>query len=116
MLGGLAIALLALTVVTTSASAQARVSITPAAGSESDEFTVDGEGLMPGLALEIGFASPEGNIYTLQGRVIVVDADGDFEFNFTPAESFAGSSKGTWGVAVCVAGTNDCVSTTFDIL
>lgn len=112
---GAVVGLLTLSTVVTGVNAQSSVMITPAAGSDQDTFTVEGEGLVPGLALEIGFASPEGNVYTLQGRVIVVDGDGDFEFNVVPAESFTGSSKGTWVVIVCVAGTQDCISGPFEI-
>ena len=95
----------------------ADVSITPGAGPQTETFVVSGEGLQPGLALDVNFISPEGNVFSTAAlnKVVVVDADGDFELGVTPAVDFAGSSAGTWTVQVCVSGTNDCIQGTFDI-
>jgi hypothetical protein len=95
----------------------AEVSINPGSGSQTETFTVEGSGLQPGLALDVNFISPEGTVYSTAAlnKVVVVDADGDFELGVTPATDFAGSSAGTWTVQVCVTGTNDCIQGTFDI-
>ena len=94
------------------------VIIAPSEGSQTDTFTVEGEGLQPGLALDINFKSPEGNVFSTAaiGQVVVVGPDGTFEFKFVPAREFDGSSLGTWLVQVCVAGTDDCIEGTFDIV
>ena len=94
------------------------VSITPSAGSQADTFTVAGEGLPAGLALDVNFISPEGTVFSTAAlnKVVVVDPDGDFEFSVDPATDFAGSGFGTWTVQVCTTGTDDCVQTTFEIL
>jgi hypothetical protein len=94
------------------------VTIDPAVGGVLDEFVLAGEGLQPGLALDIGFLAPEGRIYNLaqSGRVMIVDADGDFELPFVPAEVFSPDSQlGEWLVEVCVSGTTDCIRGTFII-
>ena len=115
-LGALAVALATFSSVATTAVA-ANVSITPAGGGQSDTFTVAGDGLQPGLALDINFKSPEGNVFStaLLNQVVVVDPDGTFTFEFVPVEEFTGSSLGTWLVQVCVTQTNDCVQSTFQI-
>lgn len=93
------------------------VSITPAVGDETDTFTVAGEGLPPGLALDVNFVSPSGQVFSTAAlnKVVVVDGDGEFGMDVTPATDFAGQPSGTWTVQVCVTGTNDCVQTTFQI-
>ena len=99
------------------ANADPGVSISPAAGSQSDTYTIQGTELQPGLALDIHFQSPDGNTFSTAAlnQVIVVDPDGNFTFQFVPTNEFQGESLGTWGTAVCTSGTSDCVSTTFDI-
>ena len=96
----------------------AGVSITPAAGSQTDTFTVAGEGLPAGLALDVNFISPEGTVFSTAAinKVVVVDPDGDFELSVDPATDFPGTGFGSWTVQVCTSGTNDCVQTTFDIM
>jgi protein involved in polysaccharide export with SLBB domain len=99
------------------ASAQSSVSIAPAAGGQSDTFTVGGAGLPAGLALDINFTSPGGTVFSTaaQNQVVVVDGDGNFAFGFVPTSEFQGESLGTWTAQVCVSGTDGCVQGTFDI-
>ena len=95
----------------------AELTISPAAGSQADTFTIEGTGLEPGLALDVNFVSPEGAVYSTAAlnRVVVVDSNGDFEFSVNPADDFAGSSFGSWTVQLCAAGTDNCVQTEFEI-
>ena len=95
----------------------ASITIAPAAGSQSDTYTIEGVGLPPGLALDIHFQSPDGNVYSTAAldQVIVVDPDGNFVFQFVPTDEFTGESLGDWGTQVCTAGTDDCAGTTFSI-
>jgi hypothetical protein len=95
----------------------ASVSISPPTGHQSETFTVSGEGLQPGLALDVNFKSPGGTVFSTaaMNKVVVVDGDGDFNFDVNPSTDFAGESEGSWLVQVCVTGTDDCVQTTFDI-
>jgi hypothetical protein len=97
------------------AQAEEEYMIVPEAGLQTDTFTVVGRGMQPGIALDINFVSPEGNVYTLGSNVVVVGPDGTFRYDFVPAERFAGSSTGTWIVHGCVAGTDDCDQGTFEI-
>ena len=99
------------------AASAASITIEPAAGNQSDAFTIAGEGLQPGLALGINFVSPSEEVFSTAAlnKVVVVDSDGDFAFDIVPAEEFQGQPAGTWTVQVCVAGTDDCVQTTFRI-
>ena len=114
MFGSLLVAVAAMATVAT-ARAQSEITISPTSGSEQDVFSVEGIGLTPGLALDINFKSPEGDIFTLGDSVWLVDEDGEFEFNFVPAESFVGSGKGVWIVQVCAANTDNCVQGNFQI-
>jgi hypothetical protein len=93
------------------------VSISPAAGAQSDTFTVGGSGQTPGLALDINFTSPGGTVFSTAAlnQVVVVDGDGNFGFDFVPTSEFQGESLGTWTAQVCVSGTDGCVQGTFDI-
>jgi hypothetical protein len=95
----------------------ASVSITPPNGDQNDTFTVSGEGLQPGLALDINFKSPGGTVFSTaaMNKVVIVDGDGDFSLDILPARDFAGESEGSWMVQVCVTGTDDCVQTDFQI-
>ena len=95
----------------------ASVSITPTSGYQDDIYTVEGEGLRPGLALDINFKSPTGTVFSTAAlnKVVVVDADGDFSFDVHPATDFDGERAGVWTVQVCISGTDDCVQTTFKI-
>lgn len=95
----------------------ANVSITPSSGHQDEIFTVEGEDLQPGLALDINFKSPSGTIFSTAAfnKVVVVDQDGEFSFDVHPATDFDGERAGTWTVQVCAAGTDDCVQTTFKI-
>jgi protein involved in polysaccharide export with SLBB domain len=113
----IAVALLLLSVVATPALADPTVGILPAAGAQSDTFTVAGTGLQPGIALDINFTSPEGTVFSTVAlnQVVVVDPDGNFSFAFVPTTEFVGSSLGTWTAQVCVAGTDTCVQGGFDI-
>jgi hypothetical protein len=106
-----------LLVVTAMPASAASITIYPAAGSQSDTYTIQGESLPPGLALDIHFMSPGGNVFSTAAlnQVIVIDPDGNFAFDFVPTDEFQGESLGTWGAQVCTAGTDDCVQTTFDI-
>jgi hypothetical protein len=115
-LGALAVALATFGSVATTASA-ANVSINPAGGSQTDTFTVAGDGLQPGLALDINFKSPEGNLFSTSAlnQVVIVDPDGTFRFEFVPVDEFKGSSLGTWLVQVCITQTDDCVQGTFQV-
>ena len=99
------------------AASAASVTISPAAGNQADTYTIEGEGLQPGLALDINFVSPSGEVFSTAAlnKVVVVDGDGDFEFEVVPADDFQGQPAGTWTVQVCVTGTDDCVQTTFRI-
>jgi hypothetical protein len=99
------------------ASAQESVSITPAAGGQSDTFTVGGSGLPAGLPLDINFTSPGGTVFTTasQNQAVTVDGDGNFGFDFVPTSEFQGESLGTWTAQVCVTGTDGCVQGTFNI-
>ena len=99
------------------AFADPSVSISPAAGAQADTFTVAGNGLDAGLALDINFSSPSGTVFSTANlnQVVVVDGDGNFSFGFVPTSEFQGESLGTWTAQVCVSGTNGCVQTTFDI-
>jgi hypothetical protein len=117
-LTGLVIAaIVLLATATTSPTSAGGVSITPAAGAQGDVFTIAGEGLQAGLALDINFISPEQNVFStaIIGKVVIVDPQGNFLFEVVPARDFAGSSFGTWTVQVCVTQTDDCVQTTFEI-
>ncbi len=89
--------------------------IVPESGAQTERFTLVGRGLEPGLALDINFMSPEGNVFTLGDSVLVVSPDGTFRYEFVPAERFAGSSTGTWTVQGCTSGTDDCAQGTFEI-
>ncbi len=95
----------------------ASITIEPAAGTQADTYTIAGEGLQPGLALDINFVSPSEEVFSTAAlnKVVVVDSDGDFEFEVVPADEFKGQPAGTWTVQVCVTGTDDCVQTTFRI-
>ena len=99
------------------AASAASITIEPASGDQTDTYTIAGEGLQPGLALDINFVSPSNEVFSTAAlnKVVVVDADGDFEFEIVPADEFQGQPAGTWTVQVCVAGTDDCVQTTFRI-
>ena len=99
------------------AASAASITIDPAAGDHTDVYTIAGEGLQPGLALDINFVSPSEEVFStaVLNKVVVVDADGDFSFEIVPAEEFKGQPAGTWTVQVCVTGTDDCVQTTFKI-
>jgi activator of HSP90 ATPase len=98
------------------ASAQS-LTITPAAGSQSDTFTIEGTGLPAGLALDINFQSPSGEVFSTAAlnKVVVVDPEGDFTFEVNPTVDFAGQPTGTWLVQVCAAGTDQCAQTDFNI-
>jgi hypothetical protein len=113
-LAGLISGLLASAAVPASA---ADVTITPASGSQSDAYTVQGSGLSAGLALDINFISPDGTVFSTAAlnQVVVVDPDGSFTFQFVPTNEFVGESLGTWTSQVCTSGTHDCVQTTFAI-
>ena len=95
----------------------AGITIYPAAGSQVDTYTIEGNELPPGLALDIHFMSPDGNVFSTANlnQVVVVDPDGNFSFQFVPTDEFQGESLGTWGTQVCTAGTDDCVQTSLDI-
>jgi len=95
----------------------ASITIAPAAGSQSDTYTIQGSELPPGLALDIHFQSPDGNVYSTAAlnQVVVVDGDGNFSFQFVPTDEFAGEKLGDWGTQVCTSGTDDCVGATFNI-
>lgn len=95
----------------------AGVSITPASGNQSETFTIAGEGLTPGMALDINFKSPSGEVFSTAAlnKVVIVDPDGDFAFEVVPASEFAGQPAGNWLVQVCVTGTDQCVQTDFNI-
>lgn len=95
----------------------AGITIYPAAGSQADTYTIQGTELPPGLAIDIHFMSPGGNVFSTAAlnQVVVVDGDGNFAFQFVPTDEFQGESLGTWGTQVCTSGTDDCVQTTFDI-
>ncbi len=99
------------------ASAQESVGITPANGGQSDTFTIAGTGLPAGLALDINFTSPDGTVFSTAAlnQVVVVDGDGNFSFDFVPANEFQGERLGAWTAQVCVSGTDNCVQGTFGI-
>jgi hypothetical protein len=95
----------------------AGVAVTPAAGSADDTFTIAGEGLSPGMALDIVYQSPGGAVLpaTPIGMVVVVNDDGEFTFDITPATDFTEPAVGKWLVQVCVTGTDECAEATFDV-
>ena len=100
----------------TAASAQG-VSITPADGNQDQPFVVSGEGLPAGLALDINFKSPNGDVFSTaaMNKVVVVEPNGAFNFEITPSTEFSGQPAGSWLVQVCVAGMDQCVQTDFNI-
>jgi hypothetical protein len=103
------------------AAAQSQtVTIAPASGSQADTFTVACVcGMVPGLALDVRFVSPEGDASSTAAldQAVAVGGDGNFEFNFVPASEFAGNQMlGIWKVQACVSGTDDCAQqVTFQI-
>src|SRR3954470_20544048 len=107
----------ALLLPTVAPASAAGVSISPPSRDQGDTFTVSGDGLAPGLALDINFKSPGGNVFSTaaMNKVVIVDGDGEFSLDVLPACDFAGESEGTWLVQVCVTGTDDCVQTDFEI-
>ena len=115
----LAAALTAAIVVTSfSAPAAAQsVSITPAGGNQDLPFVISGEGLPAGLALDINFQSPNGDVFSTAAmdKVVVVEPNGAFNFEITPSNEFAGQPAGSWLVQVCIAGMDQCVQTDFSI-
>lgn len=100
-----------------SAAAAERISITPDMGHQDDTFTLTGSGLQPGLALDINFISPDGQVFStvFKDKVVVVGADGRFSFAVLPSRDFAGAQAGVWTVQVCAAGTDDCAQGDFSI-
>ena len=114
-LGALLVAGATLAAASSPAFANEEYMIVPESGSQTERFTLVGRGLEPGLALDVNFMSPEGNVYTLGDSVLVVSPDGTFRYEFVPAEQFAGSSTGTWTVQGCTSGTDDCAQGTFEI-
>jgi hypothetical protein len=100
-----------------SPAAAQSLTISPAAGSQADTFTVAGEDLMGGLALDINFVSPSGEVFSTaaMNKVVVVNPEGDFAFEVNPTVDFAGQPTGTWIVQVCAAGTDQCAQTDFNI-
>ena len=60
----------------------AGITIDPSAGLQSDTYTIQGIELPPGLALDIHFKSPDGNVYSTAelNQVVIVDPDGHFNF------------------------------------
>lgn len=105
----------ALAILAASAFAAQDINIVPGSGSQDQVFTLAGTGLPPGLALDINFVSPEGTVYTLGDKVVIVDEDGDFEFDIVPAIDFKGSSAGIWKAQVCASGTDNCANGVFEI-
>lgn len=95
----------------------ASITISPPVGDQAETFVVAGEGLEPGMALDINFESPNGTVFSTAAlnKVIVVDPDGEFALEIVPAAEFLGEPGGTWLVQVCVAGTDQCVQTDFEI-
>lgn len=116
LLSAVAAVSLALSTLASDASA-ASLTISPPAGGENDTFAVRGAGLQPGLALDINFISPDGEVYStaVKNKVVVIGPDGSFELSVVPAKDFKGESPGTWHVQVCVTQTDDCAETDFDI-
>jgi len=103
--------------ISATAAGAAAVTISPAVGSQRQAFTISGDGLQPGVALDINFKSPAGEAFSTAAvnKVIVVGSAGSFGFAFVPADEFQGESFGTWLAQVCISGTDDCVQTTFEI-
>ncbi|MCC6174123.1 MAG: hypothetical protein IT305_02365 [Chloroflexi bacterium] len=101
----------------TPANALSNVTISPTNGGQHDTFTIEGVGIQTGLALDINFVSPTGDVFSTAAlnKVVVVDEDGEFAFEVTPSSEFSGQPAGTWTVQVCVSGTDDCIQTTFNI-
>ncbi len=93
------------------------VSISPSAGNQDQPFVVAGEGLPAGLALDINFQSPNGEVFSTAAmdKVVVVEPNGAFNFEITPSNEFAGQPAGSWLVQVCIAGMDQCVQTDFNI-
>jgi hypothetical protein len=116
LIAALLLSLVALAPLAQSASAE-NVSITPSSGSQDQTFTVSGDGLPAGLALDINFKSPGGTVFSTaaMNKVVVVGGDGSFSFDVNPATDFSGESAGSWLVQVCVTGTDNCVQTDFSI-
>ena len=113
-------AALAAAVVFTSFAAPAgaqSVSISPSSGNQDQPFVVAGEGLPAGLALDINFQSPNGDVFSTaaMNKVVVVDPSGAFTFEMTPSNEFHGQPTGSWLVQVCIAGMDQCVQTDFSI-
>jgi len=93
------------------------ISISPPGGAQDQPFTISGEGLPAGLALDVNFQSPSGEVFSTAAmdKVVVVDPSGAFTFEVTPSTEFEGQPAGSWLVQVCVTGTDQCVQTDFNI-
>lgn len=93
------------------------VTISPPAGSQDQPFVVAGEGLPGGLALDVNFVSPSGEVFSTAAlnKVVVVEPSGAFSFEVLPSSDFAGQPAGNWLVQVCVAGMDQCVQTDVNI-
>jgi hypothetical protein len=112
MLAVVALALLPISAIAAS------LTVTPSSGSRDDTFTITGVGLAPGLAVDVSFRSPTGEVFSDSGRgkVVVADGDGDFSLDVVPSSDFVGQSAGSWLIQACVSGTDDCAQANFDVV
>jgi hypothetical protein len=68
------------------------VTIAPARGAQSDTFTVAGNGLSAGLALDINFSSPGGIVFSTatQNQVVVARQGRELHLRFFSHERIPG--------------------------
>jgi hypothetical protein len=95
----------------------ATLRISPLSGDQFQQFTVSGEGLPPGLLLDISVISPHDEVFsTVQaGRTVIVTQDGRFEVSVVPSSDFQDQVAGIWAVQVCIAGTDECAEGEFEV-
>lgn len=95
-----------------SAQTPQTVTVNPSEGNQFQDYTFRGTGFKPGEQIDIAFADPTGTTFSLQmnGKpaVLIVDAQGVFEFQILPSVDLKGARSGQWAGAVCIAGTQQC--------
>ncbi len=118
------VALLAITLFSTGASAQSgrqHVELTPAEGTLTTHFTFMGSGFTPGLTVSVRFYPPdvlERRIRTEEGAELVwqVEPNGTFALEFVPAQRFPNAPPGRWYALFCAFGDRTCELIEFDVL
>jgi hypothetical protein len=90
---------------TTSAQAGPSIRVNPAAGTQTDTFTITGQGFLPGTVFDERYVSPAGDVvaYMQDGEPAVINAeDGSFVVTVLPQADFVGHDAGTWVIYFCV--------------